>query len=184
MDINPYASPQATTTVRFGPDHEGMGPWHRGKLLVVGHDTQLPSRCVKCNAPTEQPLKRYRLSWHSPLAYLVLLILGPLPYIILALMVRKKMTVHVGIRDYHRFHRTLGILIGVFGTLAGFGLIMVGGISGTGLLALLGILLIPISLVISVLKTRIVWPKRIDKQFARLHGVCPEYLAELSEFSF
>ncbi len=182
MDVNPYASPQSTTTVRFDSVHEGMGPWHRGKLLVVGHNTQLPARCVKCNAPTEQPLKRMRLSWYSPVAYLGLL-LGLLPFAIIAVITQKKMTIHIGICDYHRYQRRMGILVGVSGTFLGIGLFIGGGLADIAL-AVPGILVILGSLVICMRKTRIVWPKRIDKQFAKLHGACPEYLAELQEFSF
>ncbi len=187
MDVNPYASPQADTTiaqkVRLDARHDRVGAWHNGKLLIVGHKTTLPPRCVKCNAPTELPPKRFRLAWHSPFVYLALVLLGPLAYIAVALIFRRKMTVLVGICDYHRFHRRLAILAGVSGTFLGFGLVIAGGMSATGLPALLGVLLVPTAIVYSYFKTRIVWPKRIDKHFAQLRGACPEYLAELPEFA-
>jgi hypothetical protein len=187
MDVNPFASPQTdariTRRVRLDAMHDRVGPWHNGKLLIVGHKPTLPPRCVKCNAPTELPLKRFRLAWHSPFVYLAFVLLGPLAYIAVALIFRRKMTVQVRICDYHRFHRRLAILAGVLGTLFGFGLVIAGGMSASGLPALLGVLLVPTAIVFSFYRARIVWPKRIDKQFAQLRGACPEYLAELPAFA-
>jgi hypothetical protein len=180
-----------------------VGAWHHGDLLIVGRQTQLPPRCVKCNGPTEQAPKRFRLAWRSPFLYLVLpggvlaraltpfvpwnpyivLSLLPATIVVLHLIFRKRMTVHVGICDYHRFHRRLGIAIGAFGTLLGLGLIIAGIATETGLPAVLGLLIAPAVLLYGRSKTRIVWPAHIDKHYAQLRGACPEYLAALPEFA-
>ena len=179
MDVNPFASPQTdariTRRVRLDAMHDRVGPWHNGKLLIVGHKTTLPPRCVKCNAPTELPLKRFRLAWHSPFVYLAFVLLGPLAYIAVALIFRRKMTVQVGICDYHRFHRRLAILAGVLGTFLGFGLVIAGGMSASGLSACGRVARANHNLS-SFYTARIVWPKRIDKQFAQLRSTCPSTL--------
>src|SRR4051812_48095577 len=64
------------------------GVFQDGKKVVVRRTAVLPPRCVKSNEPAERWLKR-QLYWQSPLTYLLLL-LGPVPFIIGALIVRKK----------------------------------------------------------------------------------------------
>lgn len=179
--VNPYAAPQAATNEPISADASGNA-WRSGSDLVVNAQAELPERCVKCNAPAER--RRFQLTWHTPLAYLGLLG-GLIPYIILALVLQKKLTVHVGVcRDHTRKRRRV-ILLGTLGFLAGLGLLIFGGISlrppTSGIVMLSGFVLLLGSAIYGAAASRIVWPKKIVNQVAWLKGAGPEYLAELPE---
>jgi hypothetical protein len=179
MEINPYASPQTSSEVPTR-SATSLGVWRRGDLLIVAHKTALPDRCVKCNAPVDQERMRFRLSWYPPIA-LAGLLLGVLPFLLIVLVTRKKMTVHVGVCDQHRARRRLGLWVGYLGALAGIGLMIVSATSGTvnGWLFLGGITVLAATVIYVIRTTPIIRPKRIDKQLAWLRGACPEYLAAL-----
>src|SRR5262249_33622897 len=76
----------------------------------------LPQTCMVCGSPAD--LRKSRtFSWHTPLAYLGLLA-GLLPFIIIALVLTKRMSVGVPLCRAHKGHwakRTLFVL----GTLLG-----------------------------------------------------------------
>ncbi len=183
MDINPYASPQTHSGVPLEAELVESSAWRNGNLLIVGHNAVLPPRCVKCNAPTDRPHKRFRMTWYSPLAYLGLL-LGLVPFVLIVLLIQRKLVLDVGICEEHRHRRRLGIVVGLLGSAMGFGLIVLGLVQFTESMALpfcSGLALIGVSLVFCIRMTRIVWPKHIDKRFAEVHGVCPEFLDALPE---
>ena len=180
--VNPYASPQ------FSEPPPGAigerGAWRSGKLLVVTPGVQLPDRCVKCNSPASGYGKRLRLAWHSPLAFLALLG-GLLPYIIVALILTKRLTVYVGVCPRHRRRRWAGIVAGWLGFILGFLLCVVGASARapTGAWAfVMGMVMILLSLVAGIVGSRIVWPKRIGDNLAWIKGVDPEYLAGFPDF--
>lgn len=63
--------------------------WREGDVLVCTPGANLPPRCIKCNAPADMPSRRYIFHWHHPVIYLALL-MGVLPYVILAIVLRKR----------------------------------------------------------------------------------------------
>jgi hypothetical protein len=150
------------------------------RLFVVVPQAALPDRCVKCNAPAEGFRKRMRLAWHSPLAYLGLLF-GLLPYIVIALMLTRRLTVEVGVCQAHMKRRRLAIAVGWLGSLLGFVVLFVGAANDSGPIILIGIVLLLGSIVYGILASRIVWPTKIENKVAWVKGACPEYLAALPE---
>jgi hypothetical protein len=78
----------------------------------LGHE--LPDLCMKCGAPA-MVYKPRTFSWHPGWVY-VLLFFGVLPFIIVALVLTKRMTVCVPLCHAHRNHWLLRslILIGSF----------------------------------------------------------------------
>lgn len=80
----------------------------------------LPSVCAVCGEPADAR-KRKTFSWHTPLAYLGLLA-GLLPFIIIALILTKRMTVHVPLCERHRSHWLWRSFVVVGGLLAIFAL--------------------------------------------------------------
>jgi hypothetical protein len=74
----------------------GIGPWRDDRQIVVrneGREISLPPRCVKCAAASETELKK-RLFWHHPVLYLAIFA-GGLPYVLLALWLRKTLTIRL-----------------------------------------------------------------------------------------
>jgi GYF domain 2 len=168
--INPSARPPS-----IGNNNKANSPiWRESDILVMTHSALLPDRCVKCNAVSQQRLKR-KLSWHHPGVYLTIP-LGVMIYVIVALMVRKTATIEIGLCDEHFKKRKRDMLIGWLIFLIGIGLIagafaiQSGWVGFSGVMCLLG------ALVYSVVTVSVITPKRID-EFVWLKGACPDYLA-------
>ena len=105
---NPYAAPMHVEPERLLAESDA-GAWYDGRFLIVrANGAVLPPRCVKCNAPSDYWLRR-RLAWHHPVIYVIFFLLGPLLYVVAALMARYKAVVDVG------FARCIGLsAAGVF----------------------------------------------------------------------
>src|SRR5687768_6515011 len=109
-DINPYAAPREETYV---PPGHGLGAspfaglWRQGNVLVMHKMAPLPDICVKSNQPAARRLKR-NLSWHHPAVFLIILF-NWLIYIIVALIIRKKATIHIALSEqwFARRHRRM-----------------------------------------------------------------------------
>ncbi|MGQ0836548.1 MAG: hypothetical protein ACT4O5_16805 [Gammaproteobacteria bacterium] len=143
-DRNPYA-PSAATLALPGDasvgTHDGANVWREGDVLILVPDSDLPDRCVKCNAPAETPIKERTVYWHHPAIYLVV-VLNVILYVIVALIARRKATVGAGLCGPHKKRRRVSILLGWIGTIAGFAMI-VGGSGNSGYLMLFGSVILP-----------------------------------------
>jgi hypothetical protein len=139
---------------------------------------ELPDRCVRCNAPANGDRLRRNLSWHPPAWYLLVLV-SLWIYIIVALCIRHKATIHVGICVDHRAKRRNGIIAAWVVFLAGVIAIVIGANNESlvGLIAL-GPLMILASLIMGLVFSNIVTPKKIDPNYVWLKKVNPEYLAQ------
>ena len=164
-----------------GAEPAGGMVWRDGKQLVMRPESPLPDRCVKCNVPADgQRLKR-TLYWHPP-AYYLLILINLLVYAVVAIIVRKKAVIHVGLCASHRSQRTWFIIASWVSCLAGIAMI-IGGIGGgndgmtvVGFLALLG------GAIVGAVKAPVVSAGRIDKDFVRVKGAGREYLDALPEW--
>lgn len=133
---------------------------------VLCHKTAAwPDRCIKCNAPAEGFRLKRKLYWHAPWIYLTILV-GPLIYVIIALVTRKGATIHMGLCPTHRKRRRNGILLGWLGTLAMVGTCNVGTMQSSGAIIGLSILGLLVSLVASTILTQTVKVKKIDDRYA------------------
>jgi len=186
-EINPFASPLASLVPEVVTDDE---IWRDGDLLVVRKAVSLPDRCVKCNAPAEGVRLRRSLLWHHWSVYLTLLLapwlIGILLYVVVSVIVRQRAEIDTGICRRHLARRRGAIAISWLTVLLSFGITIIGFSTFprsdvAGIVALGCFLLFIAGSVYGVLASRILWPKKIDPFFAWLHGVCPEYLAELPE---
>lgn len=152
----------------------GVGIWRDGKVLVVSKDATLPDRCVKCNAITTGRLTR-KLSWHHP-AIFILLLVAWLIYLIVAMIVRKRATLELGLCEEHKTKRRTFIwitLLLILGGLAGF---VVAIAADDGIPALIGILLLLGGIIFGAATTRVTYPSKIDDRFVWLKGVNADYL--------
>lgn len=180
---NPYAPSKASLKLGSGPV-SGDGIWRDDDRVIVAHGAAFPHRCVKCNEPSVEPHKMRKVYWHHPGLYLLFL-LYVFIYIVVALIVRKKAEIDPGLCAEHLRKRRTWIAIGWFGSI---GSIFVWPAIGAALeleppvsmgLAFLTFLTI---IVVSMVKSRILYPKRIDDRFARLRGADERFLASLPEF--
>lgn len=173
--MNPYQPPKSN--LEFAPSAECYRI--KDKVFVPqGHD--LPPRCVKCNQPAVQPIKKRNFQWHTAWLYLIIL-LNILLYAIIALMVRRRVTLSPGLCQEHATKRRNRILIF---TIPGL-LMVVGGVvvaiwmdSGEPFaITLLGVL----TLFGALIAQRIVWPTEIDKTGTHLAGCGEPFLNSLRE---
>lgn len=177
---NPYAPSRASLAGAAVAPLESGGTWRDGAVLVLSPDASLPSRCVRCNEPSEEPTKSRKLYWHSPWLYLLILA-NILIYAIVAIIVRKKAVVAPGLCSDHKRRRRNAIITAWTLLIAGFALLSM-GIAGKPLAAAGGLLLILAALIVSASVTRIVRAKRIDAQYVRLKGCGTAFLDSMPPF--
>jgi hypothetical protein len=161
-------------------------PSRDGDLLRVIYNERLPSCCVWCARPALNHVRK-TFYWHSQWLYLMLLV-GILPYLIIALFARQKMELQVPLCDRcfagWRKRRwiaavlllgsiPLGIVVGVLGNAAGLAL---GGPAG----GLIAFLMFAIGLIL--LNENLLIPTHIDGTvgFGTFKGASPNFLKLLS----
>ena len=166
------------------PTGNAAGVWRRRRELVVARHAALPDRCVKCNAAAHGVQLKRKLYWHHPALYLMILFPGLLIYAIVAIIVRKRATLQVGFCAAHRSLRRRDIYIGWLVAVLGIGCFFgaaatdwTGAFVGAGFGLLLG------AVIWGMIRARVVTAKKIDEQHIYLTGACPEYLAELPEWT-
>jgi hypothetical protein len=155
--------------------------WRMNKQLVTVSETPFPDRCVKCNAPANGYRLKRALSWHHP-GFYFLLLCNLLIYAIVAMAVRKKAVLHVGLCEQHRAQRKQTILISLVGTLAGLALGFVGGAFDSGWVIFIGIVMFLGFLFYGLLKAPMVSSAKITKENVWLKGVHPDFLAGFPEW--
>ena len=185
-EFNPYAAPQAETKAVIEDMHllEEGGLWREGNLLVFRKGTDFPDRCLKCNAPAEGYRLKKLLSWHPPGWYLVILF-NLIIYIIVAMCVRYTAKIAAPLCPRHRSKRRRTIALGWIGSLGGIGLVFLGAPMPdyAGVFAAVGAILFLVFLLYGIIGSNYLVPKRIDKNFAWLRKVSPDFLAELPEWA-
>ena len=177
-----------TTTNRYAPpkavlrDHDGVDTemWREGKVLAMRKGSQFPHRCIKCNEPAVAPGRRQKLTWHPPGWYLLIL-LAVLLYVIVAMIVRKKATVEIGLCERHQKRVLWGRIIGW----GGFALMLALGFCAatqeSNAFGVALMLLVLPWLIATIALNRLVIPHRIDDRYVRLKGCGPAFLAALPD---
>lgn len=165
----------------FPPPSHGLETiWRDNSVLVMTKEALLPNRCIKCNAPAGEQLKR-KLTWHHPALYLLILV-SVLIYAVVALVVRKTAIVTVGLCEEHSSARRQNIWITcllVFLSVASFALAM---LMEEGLLAAGGSAFLLAAAIYGGVTLRIVAPTKIDNYFVWMKGVNQNYLQQFPEW--
>jgi hypothetical protein len=156
--------------------------WRSGRVLVMSKEALLPDRCVKCNEPVHGRRLKRNLYWHSQYVYL-LIVLNLLIYAIVALIVRKRAKIQIGICGRHLMRRRIAIAIGWVAGLGGFMLFAASLTNNWGSLALIGFLLFLGGLIFGAVVGPVVSAKKIGPQFVWVKGVCQPYLETLPEWT-
>lgn len=166
----------------------GEKVWSQGELLVMRKGALLPvDRCFRCDQP---PAERQKLSiyWHPP-SYYFLIVLGLLPYALVALAGRELAEVEVPLCARHADRRRNRFLA----ALAGLGAVVLSSVVVAAVVASFGVaeVLVPIIAVVSVAGAvamvfvawwAFIWPatpQKIDPHHVWLKHAGPDYLARL-----
>jgi hypothetical protein len=158
------------------------GVWNQNGILVMHKQAQLPPQCIKCCAPIEgKPLKR-NVTWHQSWVYILLILGGPLIYVIVALSIQEKATIHVPLCDKHRGKRRMHLWLATgifFASIACFFLAANARRNGEATWSMIGLLLFITSLIYAALNSRlVVTPNKIDAQYAWLKGASPQFVGQ------
>ncbi len=181
---NPYA-PSKASLKAAEISHGGV--WRDGEHVLVAHGASLPQRCVKCNAPVDEPGRIRRVYWHHPSIYLLLLVYV-IVYVIVAAIMRKTAEIDPGLCEEHARKRRQWIWIGWLGALFGLiGVPVLGAMmgaegSGMGAAILAGLCCFLLFAIAGSTNARILYPKRIDANYARLKGADRRFLDGLPKF--
>jgi hypothetical protein len=174
---NRYAPPKAALEDRSGNDTD---MWREGKVLVLRKGCDFPNRCIKCNAPSVAPRRRYKLSWHTPWLYLLIL-LALLLYAIVALIVRKTAVVDIGLCERHQKRVLWGRIIGWGGLALELALGIGSGVLDKPELGVIALVLALPWIITTLVVNRLVLPDRIDDNLVRLKGCGEEFLRSLPD---
>ena len=162
--------------------------WRYRRQLVVRSETALPDLCVRCNAPANGYRLKRQLYWHAPAYYLLIILglfvcLGILAYLIVALIVRKRATLYVGLCETHRAQRKWFIIGSWLATLIGLSMVFIGIGESIALVGFAGLFLFLGGLLVAGLKVPVISAAKIDKDFAWIKGAGEEFLANFPEWS-
>ena len=154
--------------------------WRDNSTLVMTKEALLPDRCIKCNEPTGERLKR-KLTWHHPALYLTILI-SILVYAILAMVIRKTATVNVGFCEDHlstrRRYLAITWILGIAGVLC----LPLAAMLDDATPVFVGLLLLFVTAIYGIVTLRVVVPSRIDQHFVWLKGINSDYLREFPQW--
>lgn len=171
--LNPYQSPTADLYAR-----PGSACVRDGDAVFVPHGSDLPPRCIRCNAPSAAPIKTRKLYWHTPWLYLLIFV-GLLVYAIVALIARKRIDLSPGLCLEHLRARRIGIAIGFGAMLAALvGMFVALSYEQGGLAGVLGVAAF-IAMIVTAFRARLVRATRIDEYGARVVGFGAPFLAAL-----
>ncbi|HEY0505297.1 MAG TPA: hypothetical protein VGD42_17580 [Lysobacter sp.] len=176
--FNAYEPPK--TRLRDALSSEVGDCWRDGRQLVVRPGCTLPGRCIKCNEPAEQLTGR-SFYWHHPGLYVVAL-LNLLIYAVIALVVRKRTRVTVGLCRRHRSRRLLSLAVATVGTATGLALLFMAFADESYVVGAIGSAVTLASLVFGIVGARVLVVARIGENYTRFDGAGTEFLDTLPAF--
>jgi hypothetical protein len=167
-------------SLKEGIQPAGIGVWRHFSQLVMTKDAQLPDRCTMCNNPANGFRLKRNLYWHPPAWYL-LICAGLLIYAIVALIVRKKASIEIGLCRTHVQKRKRAIAITLLLIGVSILVVVLATIKEPTLILLSGAIFIG-ALIYGVVAVPPVTPAKITDRLVYLKGVSPAYLNMLSDF--
>jgi hypothetical protein len=171
---------------RFAPPKAAVAevkPTHctrDGKTVIVPTGSDLPARCIVCNAPVLGPIKKKKVYWHNPWLYLLILI-NVILYAVVGLFVRKSFEVSAGLCEQHaaaRKRRIYGLLGAFVAALIAWGVLLQAGQETGAIFAFVAAILLIIP---ALFVARTVYAKKITKEYAQLSGCKEPFLASLDK---
>lgn len=190
IDIVPLAQPiaidpQQVQELQYAGYSSGAAAiWREGRILAFRPGTPLPTqRCIKCNAPSDgRPIRR-KLAWHSPLLYLLLLLIcvlsliGLLIFAAVAIFMTKREVTHVGLCQKHRSRRRRFLAAAWIMCLSIVPFFAAAITVAEGaLLATIGIVVFLAGLVLYLFGGQIITPTRIEDDVVRVSGAGDAFL--------
>ena len=145
---------------------------------MTAREVRLPARCIHCNAPVEGKPKKKDIYWHHPAIYLSILA-ALLIYVILVLVLRKKVRLYYYMCPRHKNRRRLHIAVAWLLVLGLPGLYLLGFYLQNGWFALAGVISLFAGLFYAVIFVPVLTPRKIDDYYGWFKRAHPDFLATL-----
>ncbi len=156
--------------------------WRSGNLLVMHKNAILPDQCVKTNDPAFGKRLKVNLIWHHPALYLLIL-LNLFIYAIVAIAVRKRAKVEIGVSYQVIAKRKRAITITWITELLGIGLFILGLCNPDwAWMTVLSLFIILGGMIWGTIAIPVVTAQRMEADYIWVKGVCKEFLASLPEW--
>jgi len=155
--------------------------WRNKSNVLLRKDALFPDRCVRCNSSADGFKLKRDLSWHSPAYYI--LAISPLIYVIVAMIVRKKATLYIGLCETHRAERRRTIFIASMAAISGLVLLFLAAYVSNAWLALAGIFLLLGAGIYGAIKAAIISATKIDDNYIWFKGAGKPFLDTLQEWT-
>jgi hypothetical protein len=183
-DYNPYAAPQTDTPFLATVDEGGkQSIWRDGRFVMIPHGAEIPPRCWRCNSREIEGQWKCQLTWFPPV-YLLLLLLGVFPLLLVIFFVQRRATFALSLCAGHARRRRRHLLIAVTIGLAGFVSMVHGALSlspDNGRFIGVGLLAIFAAILYGGIMVNLVSPRLIDKYIARVTGAGRPFLDSLPD---
>lgn len=173
-ELNRFAPPKAAVA-EVKPTHCTRD----GNTVIVPVGSDLPARCIVCNAPVVGPIKKKKVYWHTPWLYLLILV-NVILYAVVGLFARKTFEVSAGLCEQHagiRKRRIYGFLGAGAAALVAWGVLLQLDHPAAVFAFVAGVLLMLPALFVA----RTVYAKKITKEYAQLSGCKEPFLASLDK---
>ena len=184
-EVNPYA-PSAVPTKAAPLPRGSVGAWRQGNQLVAYRHWSLPPFCLRTNGPAETSVRR-TVYWLHPAVYIALI--SPLIFVILALVLRKRMILDLPLSQAFREQHKRKLLVSSLFTAGGLLVTALGVVLAVNLDAdagpaifvfiLVGFLAILIGSIWLNRVYNIITASKIDGDYAWIKGVDSGYLERL-----
>jgi hypothetical protein len=174
--------PEEDDELPFDPT-QPHGAARAERLLLVRPDAVLPDRCVRCNQPAAGFKRIETFYWVSPI--LLVLAISPVIFLIVYMIVRRKIVVGVPVCARHRKLRTRAILAASTMSALAIG----GGVTAialeNGYLALPAIVLLIAGILTGILGSRTLVTTKITKEgIGSFKTCCPAFLGSFKEAGY
>ncbi|HYL99177.1 MAG TPA: hypothetical protein VEZ90_09500 [Blastocatellia bacterium] len=173
--VAPYAAVPQPLGSRSFPDPRRL-VWRQQNALVFHELAELPDRCIKCNGPAHGIRLKKRVSWVHP-AWMLLLLVGVLFYLVALAIVRKRAEVSLGFCKQHLNQRRAWLAAAWLALGASFLVLYLALLMQSGPTALAGLGLLLGSIVAGIVTSRFVGLKKIENNYVWLKYVNGDYLA-------
>lgn len=173
----PMGPPQYAP-MAYAPGPYGLHAYRAGSMLVAQSGAVLPPMCVKCGAPMHGEHLSRSYQWHPPWVFCFLL-LGALPYVIFASILRKQGSLRVGLCENHRAMRRNAMIAWPILLILGFVGMIAGAVATTVPVIFLGIASMVASIVWAIVGLRVLTPQKIENDWMWLAGAHPMLIAAL-----
>src|SRR5262249_25462800 len=148
-----------------------------------GQAVVLPPMCVGCGVATNGKFVKKTFAWHHPALYVLLV--SPLIYVIVALIVQKRMKVNVPLCPQHSQRRSMGVTLAWVLPVIGIADVFVlpQFHVDSGLAGIVAVCLFLAGVILWAILSNPIKPVSIDASRGEFKGFCEAFLRQIPESS-